>query len=194
MAQLPIHGYPNGKTKEVVGHTIVDDEILPLVKDLSWYMGGQYAATSIKGVQKYLHYFVWEHFEGPDSIPDDLQLDHLNQDKLDNRIANLVFVENRVKQANAPKRVDNTSGYKSVCERKGKYYAGLRRDTRFVHLGSYATVEEAAYAVNLGYAKLHPEVPTPNLEAEALLTAEQKITVEANVQRLTRPGRLPNQS
>lgn len=194
MAQLPIHGYPNGKTKEVVGHTIVDDEILPLAKNLSWFMNGEYAATSINGVQKQLHYFVWEHFEGPDSIPEDLQLDHLNQDKLDNRIANLVFVDKRVKQANAPKRSDNTSGYKDVAEQRGRFIAKVQRDKRQIYLGSYLTVEEAAFAVNLGYAKFHPEVPTPNATVNTVLSPEKRLAVEANFERLMRPDRQPHQA
>jgi len=193
MAQLQIHGYADDKTKKVVAVSEIDDAVLPLAEQHSWFMTGEYAATSIKGVVKYLHYFVWEHFEGTDSVPEDLQLDHLNQKKLDNRIANLVFVDYRVKQANAPKHVDNTSGYKSVNEGKGKFQAAVKRDNRIIYLGRYSTAEEAAYAVNVGYAELHPEVPTPNAEVERLLSPEQKLSVEANVQRLRRPDRQPYQ-
>ncbi|MFN4259521.1 MAG: HNH endonuclease [Gemmataceae bacterium] len=195
MAQLKIYGYAEDKTKKVVAVSEIDDAVLPLAERHSWFMVGEYAAASINGATKPLHYFVWEHFKSPDSVPDELQLDHLNQNKLDNRIENLVFVNDRVKQANAPKHRDNTSGFKGVSQQNdGRFCAIVGRDNKQNYLGRYATSEEAAYAVNLGYAKLHPEVPTPNLEADALLTAEQKMTVEGNVQRLTRPGRLPNQS
>lgn len=195
MAQLQIHGYADDKTKKVVAVSEIDDAILPLAERHSWFMSGEYATATIAGAGKRLHYFVWEHYEGPDSVPDDLQLDHLNQNKLDNRIENLVFVNDRVKQANAPKHRDNTSGFKGVTlQTDGRYSAIVKKDTNTHYLGRYSTSEEAAYAINLGYATLHPEVPTPNVEAEAALTAEQKMTVEANVQRLTRPGRLPYQS
>lgn len=195
MAQLPIHGYPNGTTKEIVGYSLIDDEIQPLVEQHSWFMNGEYAASSIQGVLKILHHFVWEYYQGPDSVPDDQYLDHLNQDKLDNRFDNLVLVNDRVKQANAPKHRDNTSGYKGVSQQHdGRYAATVGRDNKLNYLGRYATAEEAAYAVNLGYVQLHPEVPIPNPSVETLLRPERKAAVEANVQRLTRPGRRPYES
>ncbi len=195
MAQLQIHGYAADKSKKVVAVSEVDEELLPVAEQHSWYLAGEYAATSVNGVVKYLHYFVWEHFEGADTIPDDLQLDHRNQNKLDNRLENLEFVDTRVKQANAPKHRDNTSGYKGVSQQaNGRFGSFVRRDYKLHYFGSYATAEEAAYAVNLGYLELHPEVPTPNAGAESLLSPEQKLTVGANVQRLRRPDRQPYQS
>jgi len=194
MAQLPIYGYQGGKTKKVVGQAVVDDD-LPTLQQHSWYMWGPYAATSIQGTKKHLYYFVWEHHHGPDSVPDGLYLDHLNQDKLDNRIANVVLVDDRVKQANAPKHRDNTSGYKDVFRQKsGKFTAVVKRDYRPNYFGNYSTAEEAAYAVNLGYQLLHPEVPAPNPTVESLLTSHQKMTVDTNVQRLSRPDREPGKA
>ena len=40
-----------------------------------------------------IHRFVWEYFNEP--IPDTLQIDHINEDKLDNRLENLQLSTNK---------------------------------------------------------------------------------------------------
>lgn len=198
MATLEVTGRRNGKNKQVVDHVIVDDELLPELKKYTWSGTPEgYAFRNIPngGGLQYLHYFVWEHYNGVDSVSEDMFLDHENQDKRNNRIDNLKVVNARVKQANAPKRSDNTSGFKDVFEKpNGRFQAVVSRDAKLVHGGMYATATEAAYAVNLMYERLHPEIETPpNLLAQDALTDEQYAAVEANVERLLRPDRKPSE-
>lgn len=40
--------------------------------------------------QKYVHRMVWEEFNGP--IPQNMQINHINEDKTDNRLENLEMV------------------------------------------------------------------------------------------------------
>ena len=88
-------------------------------------------------------------------------LDHKDQNKRDNRIDNLEVVNARVKQANAPKHSDNTSGFKDVFELpNGRFRVAVSREGNLVYGGMYATAVEAAYAVNLLYERLHPEIET----------------------------------
>lgn len=197
MADLEVTGRRNGKNMQVVGTVIVDDDLLPILKQYVWTgRPDGYALRRLLhggGVQ-YLHYFVWEYHHGQDAVPEDMYLDHRNQDKRDNRLANLEVVNARVKQANSPKHTDNTSGYKDVYERdNGRFHAKVGHDSVLRHVGSYSTTLEAAYAVNIAYEILHPEVPTPNLIPQDALTEEQTGAVEENVRRLLRPDREPNQ-
>lgn len=197
MATLNVTGRRNGKNKQVVDQVIVDDELLAELKKFTWTgTPDGYAFRKIPGGgYQFLHYFVWEHHRGVDDVPEDMFLDHKNQNKRDNRIDNLEVVNARVKQANAPKRSDNTSGYKDVFEKpNGRFQVLVTRDVKRVHGGMYATAAEAAYAVNLLYERLHPEIETPpNLLAQDALTDEQYAAVEANVERLLRPDRQPNE-
>lgn len=198
MADLEVTGRRNGKNKQVVGTVIVDDDLLPVLKRFTWTGTPEgYAIRTLPkgGGTQYLHYFVWEHHHGVDSVPEDRYLDHRNQDKRDNRIVNLEVVNDRVKQANAPKHSSNTSGYKDVSAvPNGRFVAKVKRDTATRYVGTYATAVEAAYAVNLAYERLHPEVPTPNLIPQDDMTDEQSTSVEDNVNRLLRPDRQPYQT
>jgi hypothetical protein len=197
MALLPVTGRRSGKNKQVIGHVVVDDDLLPILQQYAWTAHPEgYAYRQLPGGDgvQFLHYFVWEHHHGQDSVPEDLFLDHRNQDKRDNRITNLEIVDARVKQANAPKRADNTSGYKDVSPLpNGRFSARVRRDYDQWYVGCYPTALEAAYAVNIAYEILHPEVPTPNLIPQDALTDEQMAAIEDNVHRLLRPDRQPHE-
>jgi hypothetical protein len=197
MADLEVTGRRNGKNKQVVGTVIVDDDLLLLLKRFTWTGTPEgYAIRTLPkgGGTQYLHYFVWEHHHGVDSVPEDRYLDHRNQDKRDNRIVNLEVVNDRVKQANAPKLSNNTSGYKDVFAMpNGRFQSRISRDNVSRHVGVYTTALEAAYSVNFAYEILHPEVPTPNLIPQDALTDEEMAAVEDNVRRLLRPDREPHQ-
>lgn len=197
MANLPVTGRRNGKNKQVVGTVIVDDDLLPVIQQHTWTGTAEgYAVRRLpqSGGIQFLHYYVWELKNGPDSVPDGMYLDHFNQDKRDNRLDNLRVVDDRVKNANAPKHSDNTSGYKDVVAiPNGRFKAQVSRDNVGRYVGHYATDIEAAYAVNIAYEVLHPEVPVPNLIPQDALTDEQLAAVEDNVHRLLRPDREPHQ-
>jgi len=199
MAILNVTGRRNNRNLQVVGQVIVDDDLLPTLQQYVWtgskagYVTRRVRQANGRNKVQTLHYFVWEHHHGANSVPRGLFVDHLNQDKSDNRIGNLVLANGRVKQANAPKHSDNTTGYKEVSQdrRSRKFVAKIGRDYRQKYVGTYGTAEEAAQAVNVGYGILHPEVPTPNALPPNALSPQQMAAVAANVRRLLQRGHTP---
>jgi hypothetical protein len=65
------------------------------------------ASTKFKG-----HRVVWELFNGP--IPNGMQIDHVNGDRADNRLANLRCVETVTNTRNKAKRKNSTSDVNGV--------------------------------------------------------------------------------
>jgi hypothetical protein len=199
MGRLKIVGDKDGKSGQTVGHATVDDDLLPVLDQATWHFVGPHkeigrlvALPSGKRRTEFLHHVVWEHVNQK-RVPARHSIRHDNGDKMDNRSSNLILVSGRVRAVKAPKRKDNTSGYKDVTFLSGKFVVRVGCDGKARYLGRYSTVLEAAYAVNLAYAELHPEVSPPNdLPADAL-TAEERTRVEANVARLLRPGRKPRE-
>lgn len=75
------------------------------------------------------------------------EVDHINRDKLDNRRCNLRVVTHTQNCVNTEIRRNNTSGFKGVRLNKGQYWAAhIRVNYRQIHLGHFATAEDAARA------------------------------------------------
>jgi hypothetical protein len=87
--------------------------------------------------KKYLiHRLIWESYYGP--IPKDKVIDHINQNKLDNRIENLRLASKAMNRRNS----DKIKGYTYSLDRD-KYQAQIMIKGKKKHLGSYVT-ESAA--------------------------------------------------
>jgi len=83
--------------------------------------------------------WLWVHGELPKG-----QLDHINGDRLDNRIANLREASQTENMGNCIKHRDNKSGYKGVFPLRGKrWQAQVCRNGVKHHLGTFETPEEA---------------------------------------------------
>ena len=96
--------------------------------------------------RKYLaHRLAWLYIHG--SWPKD-QLDHTNRIRTDNRIANLREVTNKQNMQNAGKQSNNTSGHPGVCwyKRDSKWRAQIAHNQKHIHLGCFATIEDAISA------------------------------------------------
>jgi hypothetical protein len=76
------------------------------------------------------------------------QIDHINGDRLDNRIANLRHVTGQENQRNQKKYSTNTSGYLGVSWQKaaGKYRASIMVDGKTKHLGFFKDLSAAVAA------------------------------------------------
>lgn len=81
-------------------------------------------------------------------IPEDIQIDHVNHDKGDNRLANLRFTTHTQNGRNVKKISTNTTGVTGVtfCKLTGKYQAQIHMNGKCKYLGQYDTLEEAATA------------------------------------------------
>jgi hypothetical protein len=93
------------------------------------------------------HRLVWlyVHGEWPDN-----EIDHINGDGTDNRIANLRLATRSQNVGNTRTPKHNTSGFKGAYwnKRAGRWFAQIRHQKKQYHLGHFDTVEEAhaAYA------------------------------------------------
>lgn len=75
-------------------------------------------------------------------------LDHINGDKTDNRIANLRIVSHRENMLNLPKKTNNTSGVVGVywAKRDKKWSAKIKHEGREISLGNHRSFEAAVRA------------------------------------------------
>lgn len=70
---------------------------------------------------KFLHRLIYEHQFG--KIPNGFQIDHINGDRLDNRIENLRCVPQKTNNRNRKKTILNTTGFTGVSICKDSYVA-----------------------------------------------------------------------
>lgn len=85
-----------------------------------------------------IHYGIWPEHD----------VDHIDGDKLNNRIANIRDVPQAVNTRNAVGKSNNTSGVTGVSFRpdRGKWRARIMIDYREINLGHFDTLEEATIA------------------------------------------------
>lgn len=102
------------------------------------------------------HRLVWLHVYGywPESI-----VDHINGDKLDNRVANLRLATNAENCRNRGAQSNNTSGHKGVGwhKRDRKWQAYIAVDGRQKCLGNFDTLDDAAAAYRAAATIMHAE-------------------------------------
>jgi hypothetical protein len=90
------------------------------------------------------HRIAWLLHYGVDPHP--LEIDHIDGNRQNNKIANLRTVTRQQNQFNRRKNKNNTSGYKGVYRYKDRWRAGLRINNRIHWLGIFSTPELAAQA------------------------------------------------
>lgn len=104
-----------------------------------------YIRIGVNGKTYRAHHLVWLWHNGvfPDTI-----VDHINQNKSDNRIENLRLSDPTLNNLNRSTGSNNTSGYKGVSyvKRINKYQATITVKGKHYRLGQYKTFEEAKYA------------------------------------------------
>lgn len=74
------------------------------------------------------------------------QVDHISGNTRDNRRSNLRLATSQQNQCNTRKPITNTSGYKGVQFRFGRYYAHIKVNQKMIHLGAFDTPQEAHQA------------------------------------------------
>lgn len=89
--------------------------------------------------------------------PEHLQVDHINQNKQDNRRCNLRLATSAQNQQNRPKLSNNTTGFKGVTfnKRSSKFVATIKVNGQQMHIGRYTTAIEAYEAYKAESLHLH---------------------------------------
>ena len=107
------------------------------------------------GKQQLAHRLAWflTHGRWPTEI------DHINRNKSDNRLANLRECSRSVNSLNKPLRPENISGCAGVRKhtQSGKWIADIKVNGKFTYLGLFADVKDAIKARKQA-EKTHPEL------------------------------------
>ena len=105
-----------------------------------------YLQVSLFGKTQLVHRVIWKMHNGP--IPDGMEIDHINHDRLDNRIENLRIVSRQENSVNLSKRIDNTSGIVGVSwsKRMGKWRARISVNKKEISLGFFSDINDAGRA------------------------------------------------
>ena len=136
-----------------------DNEDYERVIEYNWYLhkGNGYIETHIykenkKRTKLKIHRLIM-------NPPDNMQIDHINHDKTDNRRQNLRICTNAENQYNQSKRKDNTSGYKGVHWFKNmqKWTAQIWVNNKKIHLRCFDNLEEATKAYKIAADKYFGE-------------------------------------
>ena len=149
----------NGET------TLVDDNDFDYLNKWVWHV-------NIKG---YVERSTWARGKGRTTTirmqrvimnpPANLQVDHINGNKLDNRQSNLRLATNSQNQANTNKRRDNTSGYKGITfyPRNNKWGARLQVNGIRKWLGLFDDIQEAKNIYNKAIRQYFGEYAKENI-------------------------------
>jgi hypothetical protein len=141
----------------------VDDEDFPLLNRYTWHVDPKgYVVTSLFGTTVRLHRFIL-------NAPKNMQVDHINGDKLNNTKTNLRLATNTQNQQNVPKTPRQTSSkFKGVHSRKDrehrkdKWVARIAVNGKRLHLGYFNSETEAALAYNEAAVKYFGEFANLN--------------------------------
>lgn len=148
--------------------TLVSIEDYECLSQWKWHLAGRnyeyvYRSTHIgsakNGTRKQIHISMHRQIM---NAPKDLQVDHINGNKLDNRRSNLRLCNNSQNHQNIGLTKKNTSGFKGVRLDKRKWrnkrwLAEIKTKEKSLFLGYFETKEEAATAYNQAAKKHHGE-------------------------------------
>lgn len=115
-----------------------------------------YLRIVLNGKKYKAHRLAWIYEYG--AIPEGMQIDHKDRNKLNNRIDNLRLATSTQNKQNIHKpRSDNKSGFLGVwfCKRTEKFNAEIVVDKKKVTLGSFDTPELASEAYLAAKRKYH---------------------------------------
>jgi hypothetical protein len=117
--------------------------------------GTGYLVTVVNGKMYQLHRLVWVWVYGND--PGAIEMDHRDRNRTNNRWYNLRLADFTQNRINTATQSNNTTGVRGVNKRGNTYVARIRVRNKRHHLGSFASLEEAAVAYKKAAEQLHGE-------------------------------------
>jgi hypothetical protein len=94
----------------------------------------------------YLHKLVAERYLSDQRVGNRTLVGTVNGNKLDCRLVNLEYRSRAV--ASRKRKSSSKAGYTGVYQENNRFRAVISKDRRSIHIGMYATAEEAALAYN----------------------------------------------
>ena len=101
------------------------------------------------------HRLAWALYYNQD--PGSMQIDHIDQNKSNNKIVNLRLADNGPNKANTGPQKRNKLGVKGVSYEQGKFRVSIKKNQKKYHLGYYDTVEEASNVYWAAAEEVHGE-------------------------------------
>lgn len=94
------------------------------------------------------HRIIYQIANSIERLPEDIQIDHIDGNRLNNNPSNLRMASNQDNQRNVKIQRNNTSGFKGVTYEKNrnKWKASIYDGTRRINLGRFDSPEEAHLA------------------------------------------------
>lgn len=133
-----------------VGECIVDDDVWHELTLFKWFFNGHYAMTTMNGKKISMHRYLMD--KAHDNI---ILIDHINNNCIDNRIANLRLADYSVNSHNKKKKEGCASQYIGVYKKGSNWGSHISFNNTMTYLGAFATEVEAAKAYNLKAIELY---------------------------------------
>jgi len=129
------------RLKELVEYIPETGEFYREGKKIGYNNGRGYLKASIDGEEYYLHRMAWLYVYG--ELP--TLLDHIDQDKSNNKLLNLRPASNSLNGHNRGLQNNNKSGWKGVhfVKERNKYVSYIGVQGKRQHIGIFNTLEEA---------------------------------------------------
>lgn len=138
--------------QEVIATTTIDTSVYDKVAKYIWCIDGRgYVIGRVEGKLVKLHRLIMDAEKGK-------VIDHINRDKLDNRLCNLRQCTDRDNSRNASISKNNTSGYTGVRRTKsGKWKAEIMVNRKNKSLGTHVDINDALEARRVATVKYFGE-------------------------------------
>ena len=132
-------------------YALIDADDAILVSQHRWYKNNGYAVTMVERRTVRLHRLLLGLFKA-----DELECDHINRDKLDNRRQNLRRISKDGNKQNVPSQ-KGSSIYRGVSRHTdGKWQAQIQVGGKLHYLGLFVSEIDAADAARLARQRLMP--------------------------------------
>lgn len=137
---------------------LVSKSKLEYVLRHSWYLGSNGYPMTYTARGKTLHKNLLGRQE------QGYVIDHINRNKLDNRLENLRIITAKENSYNRTKSKNSNNIYKGVKKSGNKYIATISKDGITKNIGGFETIEDAAKAYDMMAEELFGEFAAKNFD------------------------------